>query len=127
MNKIIAALDGLKFSESCTRYAIELAKQSNAQLVGVFLDDFTYHSYKIYELVGNEGVSEAKHLILEEMDIDTRNNAVRRFEQLCAGNGVNYSVHHDKNIALRELLHESVFADLLVIDRKETLTHYDEE
>ncbi len=127
MNKIIAAIDGLKYSESCARYAIELAKQSKAHLVGIFLDDFTYHSYKIYELVGNEGVSDAKHQILEEMDIGTRNEALSKFEGMCGEAGVNYSVHHDKNIALRELLHESVFADLLVIDRKETLTHYDED
>jgi nucleotide-binding universal stress UspA family protein len=127
MNKIIAAIDGLKYSESCARYSIELAKQSKAHLVGVFLDDFTYHSYKIYELVGNEGVSIAKHQLLEEKDIDTRHEALSKFERMCGEAEVNFSVHQDKNIALRELLHESVFADLLVIDRKETLTHYDED
>ena len=127
MNKIIAAIDGLKYSESCARYSIELAKQSKAHLVGVFLDDFTYHSYKIYELVGNEGVSDSKHQLLEEMDIETRHEALSKFERMCGEAEVNYSVHHDENIAWRELLHESVFADLLVIDRKETLTHYDED
>ena len=34
MEKIIAALDGLKYSESTQRYAIELTKKTNNHLVG---------------------------------------------------------------------------------------------
>ena len=127
MNKIIAALDGLKFSESCARYAIQLAHQAKAHLLGVFLEDFTYHSYKIYELVGNEGVSEEKHQFLETQDAELRDQSIERFAELCRESGVNYSVHRDRNIAIRELLHESVFADVVIIDRKETLTHHDEK
>jgi nucleotide-binding universal stress UspA family protein len=41
--------------------------------------------------------------------------------------GLNYAVHHDRNIAIHELLHESIYADLLVIDNKETFTHYEEK
>jgi hypothetical protein len=44
MKKIIAALDGLKFSGSTRDYAIQLARQNNAHLVGVFLDDHTSFS-----------------------------------------------------------------------------------
>ena len=58
MKKIIAAFDGLKFSQSTLDYSINMAKQTNAYLAGVFLDDFTYTSYKIYDLVGKEGVTE---------------------------------------------------------------------
>ena len=50
MKKFIAAFDGLKFSTSTRDYAIQLAKQNNSHLIGVFLNDFTYHSYKIYDL-----------------------------------------------------------------------------
>ena len=60
MKKIIAAFDGLKYSESTRDYAIYLAKQTNTHLVGVFMDDPTYTSYKIYELIEKEGVSEDK-------------------------------------------------------------------
>jgi len=127
MKKIIAAIDGLKLSESTVNYAVHLAKQANTHLVGIFLEDFTYHSYKIYDLVGNEGVSEKKMHRLEEKDKATRAQAVESFEETCQRAGLNYSVHHDRSIAIRELLHESVYADLLVIDSKETLTHYEEE
>lgn len=128
MKKFIVAIDGLKFSHSATDYAVHLARQANAHVVGVFLDDFTYHSYKIYELVGEEveDIQERK-IIFEEKDEATRKRSVAYFEEACRKAGVNHSLHHDRNIALRELLHESIYADLLVIDKKETLTHYEED
>lgn len=127
MKKIIAAIDGLKYSESTVKHAVHLAKESNAHLVGIFLEDFTYHSYKIYELVGDQGASEAKMGRLDEKDKETRQKAVSDFEEACKHAGLNYSIHHDRNIAIQELLHESIYADLLIVDRKETLTHYEEE
>jgi nucleotide-binding universal stress UspA family protein len=126
MKKIIVAIDGLKYSESSTAYAVHLAKQMNAHLVGVLLEDFTYHSYKIYDLVGEEGVSDAKMEILESEDRETRKQAAGKFENACRAAGLNHSIHHDRSIAFRELLHESIYADLLLIDSKETLTHYEE-
>lgn len=127
MKKIIAAIDGLKYSDSTTNYAIHLAKQTNAHLVGIFLDDFTYHSYKIYELIGKEeGVNEERRVRLEKKDEETREESVSNFNKACREAGLNYSVHHDRSIALQELLHESIYADLLIIENKETLTHYEE-
>jgi hypothetical protein len=51
MKKIIVAFDGLKFSESTRDHAIEPAKQSSAYLVGVFLEDLSYHSYSAYDVI----------------------------------------------------------------------------
>jgi nucleotide-binding universal stress UspA family protein len=127
MKKFIVAIDGLKYSSSATNYAVHLAKQANAHLVGVFLDDFTYHSYKIYELVGEEVEDIMERRIeLEEHDESKRKESVVYFEEACRKAGLEHTIHHDRSIALQELLHESIYADLLIIDRKETLTHYDE-
>lgn len=127
MKKIIAAIDGLKFSESTMTYAVHIAKQLNAHLVGVFLDDPTYTSYKIYDVVLKEGASEATLNQYDEEDAERRKEAARRFESACNDAGINHSAHHDHDIALRELLHESIYADLLIIDCHETLTHYEEK
>jgi len=126
MKKIIAAIDGLKYSESTASYAIHFAKQMNAHLVGVFLDDFTYTSYKIYDLVTQNASVEEEKLKWDEKDKITRDASAARFESACRDAGLNYSMHHDRNIALQELLHESIYADLLIINNKETLTHYEE-
>ncbi|HVZ56820.1 MAG TPA: hypothetical protein VG870_09205 [Chitinophagaceae bacterium] len=127
MLKIIAALDGLKFSESTQDWAVHLASQVPAHLVGVFLEDFSYHSYKIYDLVGSEGFSVEKLRKLELADQAMRRASVQKFEEACQAASLTYSMHHDRNLALQELLHESIYADLLVVDSRETLTHYDEK
>lgn len=128
MKKIIAVIDGLKYSASTTEYAVHVAKHTGSNLVGVFLDDFTYHSYKIYELVDGRGfVNEEKMALLQKNDDESREEATQKFGKACAEAGINYVVHHDRNIAIHELLHESIFADLLVIESKETFTHYEEK
>ena len=127
MKKFIAAFDGLKFSNSTKDHAINLAKQSDAHLVGVSLEDLTYHSYRIYELITDKGVSETKLKEYEAADQRSRTEAVNKFSAACQANGIHYTIHHDKRIAIKELIHESIYADMLILDSAETLTHYDEK
>ncbi|OQP63772.1 hypothetical protein A3860_22795 [Niastella vici] len=128
MKKIIAVFDGLKYSESTANYAVYIAKRTGSHLVGVFLDDFTYHSYKVYELVSERGfINEDKMARLDKQDEEMREEAAGKFSTLCQAAALNYTVHHDRNIAIHELLHESIYADLLIIENKETFTHYEEK
>jgi hypothetical protein len=127
MKKMIAAFDGLRYSESTKDYAISLAKQTNTHLVGVFMDDPTYTSYKIYDLIAKEGVSETKLKSFEAKDKASRLHASHDFEKACQQAGIAHTVHHDHNIAILDLKHESIYADLIIIDSRETLTHYEEK
>ena len=127
MKKIIAAFDGLKYSESTSDYAINLAKQMNTHLIGVFMDDQIYTSYNFYNLIEKEGVSEEKLKKFEAKDKAARDAAAENFEKACQQSGLEYTLHHDRNMAIQELKHESIYADLLIIDSKETLTHYTEK
>lgn len=126
MKRIVAAFDGLKYSTSTRDHAIALAKQGGMHLTAVFLDDFSYTSYKVYELITKDGVSESKLKQLARKDHETRKKAVADLENACRKAGIEYNIHHDRKVAMRELLHESIYADLLIIDSKETLTHYEE-
>jgi hypothetical protein len=51
MKKIIAAFNGLRFSNSTMEYAIFLAQQSNASLSGIFFSEHTLLGYALYETV----------------------------------------------------------------------------
>ncbi len=128
MKKFIVAFDGLKFSESAKVYAIQLAKQANAHLVGVFLADPAYTSYKIYDLILEDGglVGSVKKK-WDKKDTKTRAVALKEFETACQKAGIEYTVHHDRSSAVRELLLESIYADLLIIDSRETLTNHIEK
>lgn len=128
MKKFIAAFDGLKFSEGTLQYAIYFAKASDAHLVGVFLEDFTRHSYSIADITRYEGDAFERHMHdLNERDKDERNDSIGRFEQACQDMSVNFSVHRDRNVAIQELLHESIYADLLIINAAETMSRYEED
>ena len=124
MKKISAAFDGLKFSEGTLAYAIKFATKSKALLSGVFLDSFLYHSYRLTDVIGEQGISEVKIKHLDEKDEATRRVSSDRFEQACREAEVNYTVHHDQNLAAVELLKESIYSDLIVISASETLSQY---
>lgn len=126
MKKIIAAFDGLDFSDSAKHYAIFMAKQMKAHLVGVFLEDFTVHSYGMAELTKYEGSFDDHLDQLNQKDKETRNEAVMVFEEACQQAEVSYSIRRNKNIALQDLLYESIYSDLLIIDTKETFTRFEE-
>ena len=51
MKKFLAVFDGYKMSESTMEYAIQLTKLTGAHLVGVFLNEFIYHSYSAYQVM----------------------------------------------------------------------------
>ena len=126
MKKIIAAFDGLKYSVITEQFAIDFAKRNDAHLVGVFLEDYTYTSYKIYDLVSAEGGLFARRRRLDKKDQKTRAAAVARFQKACKAAGIMYSIHKDRGIAISELLKETVYADLLIINQQETLAHHPE-
>ena len=126
MKKVIAAFDGLKFSESTQQYALDIACKDDL-LVGVFLDDFTHHSFKLTDMVGDEGVSAEKIRNLVERDVQTRKEAVMAFENGCKQAEIRHMIHHDRSIALQELVKETIYSDLLIIGAHESLTHIEEE
>lgn len=116
MKKIIAAFDGLDFSESTLEYATFISKTVKAHLVGVFLDDFTRMSESVLEVAEHSGGLDAGLKKIRHKDQITRDMAEDRFNKACESIGIEHSVHRDKSIAIQELLHESIYCDLLIID-----------
>lgn len=127
MKKILAAFDGFRLSHAALQHAIEIASKTKSYLVGIFLEDYTYHSYKIYDLITEEGGGmDTKRRHLDKKDEKTRAASIADFEAACKKAGISYSVHKDRNFALREMIRESTYGDLLVIDKHETLAHHQE-
>ena len=124
MKKFIAVFDGYKISKSTLAYAQELAYTANAHLVGVFLDEFIYRTYSVGKVYKKYEKPEEVIKQLDEKDKKKRDEAVRQFEQSCGKAKIIFSVHRDKSIALQELKHESMFADLIIISEHETFSRY---
>lgn len=124
--KVLAVFDGLKLSKSTMNYAIEFAKQANAFLVGIFLDDAMYRSYNLYQVMKSEGDIEASMERLDEKDKAKRDKAVLEFQKACDVAGISYTFHRNTGIAIEELKQESIFADLMVINDNETFNRFSE-
>lgn len=118
MKHIIVAFDGLNFSAAAAKYAVSVASSAKAHVTGVFLDDYAFRRYRIYNLIDREGVSEEKLKQIGEQDEEMRKKSVKEFEKICRQSRVKYKVRHDRNTALDELSNESIYADLIVIDKK---------
>lgn len=127
MKKISAVFDGLKFADSTLSYAIKLAESSKALLSGVFLESFLYNSYRLDDLIGTHGLSQVKMQHLLEKDKTSRLKSAGIFEQACKKAQLSYSIHHDGNLSITEVLRESIYSDLLLISADETLSHFPDQ
>ena len=124
MNKIIAAFDSLRFSESTLAYSLFLAKKYKAHVVGVFLQESTRVGYAVYAtLVQNSSPGKTIFDEIALADKTATEQAITQFEEGCKEAKINYSIHRDRKSAFEELIHETVFADLLVIDAWETFSY----
>lgn len=127
MKKILAVFDGLKFSDSTLQYAVKMGIQHNAMITGVFLEDPTYTSRGIYQLYDEKEYASDSVKMLVREDRRERDAAVDRFENACKEANVSYLIHRDKELALNDLLKESRYADLLLMNASESMTRYTED
>lgn len=122
MKKFIAVFDGFQLAKSTLAYAQELAKAADAHLVGVFLDDFVYHSFDVTDVYEKYKNADAALAQLSDADREKRDAAVKQFEESCRGAGISFAVHRNQSLAILELEHESMFADLIIISEQETFS-----
>src|ERR1700676_1450535 len=124
MLKILVAIDTLRPSKSAISHALHLAKNLNAHLVAVYLDDSSNRSYKSYKMLHDRmAISQQIYDICNEQDEMLRQESVDYFEAAAKDEKVNYTIHHDTHFSLNELTEESKYADLLIIERSETFSH----
>jgi len=127
MNNFLAVFDGYNMQESTLQYAIQLTRDANAHLTGVFLDDFLYHTYNVSNVVFHNKNYDKVIKELDTADKEKRAQATSHFQSACEKAHVHFSIHHDKSIALQELKHESLFADLIIINESETFSNHKEQ
>ena len=128
MKKIILALDGLRLSESAMDYAIFISKEFDAYIVAAFLEEAAYFS----QPVGHDiwwpyyGTSEAHRIFaISKKDEATRNESVKKLQAKFESEGVHFSIHKDRYLALHSLLMESHFADMIIIDAEASFSNFD--
>ena len=114
MKKILIAFNGDYFPGSALEFAIRLSKSQPVLLTGVFIPQATY------AYLWNQASAGSGPLFppfVEEVSSAIVKDNIIKFKELCQANNVGYKVHKDVyDFALPELIKETRFADLLIVD-----------
>lgn len=112
MKKILIAFENNHFPEGAFEWLKNLHRKEPFLLVGVFLPQNQQSGLWSYtDAIGLPLVSEPRPAVMDHTD-----EQIRRFEERCLLYGINYKVHAEfYDFTLKELIRESMFADLLVL------------
>lgn len=120
MEKILVAVNPNHTSTSAVDFACYLARVTNSGVTGVFLEDQGSYYTAAFSTIGNLQ-STAFDTIHDEKN-NQADTAIANFRSACCSRSVNCGVHRDRGVPTEELVKESRFADLLVIDAELSLS-----
>lgn len=116
MKKMLVAIDAREVNTNMLDYACYIAKLTHSRLTGIFLDNATL-AEPVKEISGDTRKS-ASIVIKEKMPSIA--GAEQLFKEACNNRGANCSVCHDEGTNA-DLIDESRFAELLIVDPEMSL------
>lgn len=119
MKKILLAIDAVNLNNNALEFACYLARLTRSKLTGVFLENLVAEERPVLRQVYGmpyidhepDDDSPAHHSRMEKIDKN-----ISFFKDGCTNREVNCRVHRDGGIPAAELIRESRFADILVVD-----------
>jgi nucleotide-binding universal stress UspA family protein len=121
MEKILLAMDGYKQNTYAIDFACYLARLTHSRLTGVFLEGSEPGDQRLEEL---ETMGELSEGVLAA---DPILQHVHRFREACLCREVPAKVHRDRGVPVADILLESRFSDLIVVDPETSFRKVDRE
>jgi hypothetical protein len=119
MEKILLAIDAQYLDENAVYFATYLARLTRSNLTAIFLQDLIKQEELVLK-AGEEGSAVDVVLIREGANdqelAELRDQNILLFRELIKRAGVPATIYLDKGVPARDIVAESRFADLLVID-----------
>jgi hypothetical protein len=117
MEKILLAMDAVQINTQTIEFSCYLARLTCSRLIGVFLEDVlsepAFGAYQQVAQMQAGGVTDAQ---AASTKAEVTNANIQLFRQACQARGVLPNIHRDRGIPLDEVISESRFADLLIVD-----------
>ncbi|MFY0255358.1 hypothetical protein ACDQ55_15535 [Chitinophaga sp. 30R24] len=116
MEKILYVTDAVKLNRPCLDFACYISNLTHSKLTGVFLEN------QILELRSSEAIQEiaispaVPGASLEGQKELYRDENIDLFKHVCENNGVNCFIHQDTGMPVTEVVAESRYTDLIVVD-----------
>lgn len=119
MEKILLAIDAVNPDKNTLDFACYLGRLTKSKVTGVFLENFAAEENPVLKKIHGMAyvdweVDEESEKHKAKMDLVEKN--IYFFKEGCTNREVRYSVHRDRGVPVRELIEESRFADVLVVD-----------
>jgi hypothetical protein len=119
MEKILLAFDAVNPDMNAFEFACYLGRLTKSKITGVFLENLVDEERPILKHV--HGMTYVDWTINEKSDdhkakIELIEKNIAFFKEGSINRGVNYSLHRDRGVPANELIEESRFADVLVVD-----------
>lgn len=119
MEKILLAIDALNPDTSAFDFACYLANLTHSKLTGIFLENLVadekpvltkaYGSpYLDWTIDENSPEYQDKQKKIEQN--------LKLFKQVCENRFIQYNAHRDRNLPAREIIDESRYADIVIVD-----------
>ena len=119
MKKILLAMDDKNINMPALDFTCYLGRLTNSKVTGIFLENLVANEKPVLKTIYG-----GKYL---DWEVDTTSQEYKKkeeileknisfFKEACARRSVESSIHRDRGVPAREVIHESRYADLMVID-----------
>jgi len=129
MEKILLALDPLNTNMSTIDFACYISRLTKSRLTGVFLEDMSDEGRPVMKEIQGATYLNSEPTQRPAPDGECRNATevtIRNFKEACDCRSVSTLVHRDRGVPVSEVIEESRFADLIIIDAETSFTKSNE-
>jgi hypothetical protein len=110
MKRVIVPVDARQVNVNMLDFASFIAKLTHSKLTGIFFENKT-----VAEPV-KEMAYPAQQAVPAEPGANVIEEGVRLFTEACNNRGANCTVHHDEGMPAVDIIKESRFAELIIVD-----------
>ncbi len=113
MEKILFVTDAITINPQALDFAMFLCNLTHSKLTGIFLENLEYEERPLTLL---KEQANATANTIDEIKSTCCEEGIQQFRAACANRGIAAVVHRDRGIPLDEIVRESQYADLLLVD-----------
>ncbi|RAJ76786.1 hypothetical protein CLV59_108307 [Chitinophaga dinghuensis] len=113
MEKILFITDAMAINPQALDFAMFLCNLTHSKLTGIFLENLEYEGRPLTMLQA-EANSPANSI--DDIKSNCCEEGIQQFRTACASRGIPAVVHRDRGLPMDEIIRESKYADLLLVD-----------
>jgi len=123
MEKILLIVDGINPSTNALDFACYLARVTQSKLNAVFLENLINEERSVLNVApAKKSTAHSPALYYNDHNAKVKliEENIQRVKDACINRGVNFFISRDRGIPIDEIIEESRYADVLVIDATTT-------